>query len=242
MKIALLGYGRMGQAIEKKALAKGHTIVYKTNEKIDIKKADKADVAIDFSIPEAAFENISTCLKNKIPVVSGTTGWLDRYEEAMQLCRENETAFLYASNFSLGVNLFFELNEKFAEMMQNFTQYQVEIEEIHHTKKRDAPSGTAISLADQIIENGKKTNWKLSESSKNEANIEENTIPITAKRIDQVPGTHMVKYTSEIDDIELKHTAHSRDGFALGALLAAEWIHGKTGVFGMRDVLKSLFL
>lgn len=243
MKIALLGYGRMGKAIEKKALEKGHEIVYKANEEIDVDQVTKADVAIDFSIPEAAFQNISTCLKNNIPVVSGTTGWLDRYDEIAQICKENQGAFLYASNFSLGVNLFFELNEKFAKMMQSFDEYNVEIEEIHHTGKLDAPSGTAISLAEQIIENTGKEQWKLVETHTPEDNqFEHSEIPIIAKRIVDVPGTHVVKYSSKIDDIELKHTAHSRDGFVMGALMAAEWLKGKNGVFGIKDLLKSILL
>lgn len=243
MKIALLGYGRMGKAIEKIALQKGHEISYKTSGKIDVKQLLIVDIAIDFSVPEAAFQHIITCFQNNIPVVSGTTGWLNRYEEALKLCQENKATFLYASNFSLGVNLFFELNKKLAIMMRSFEKYQVEIEEIHHTKKLDAPSGTAISLAEQIIEETDKTGWKLLEANASEErNTNETKIPITAKRIEHVPGTHVVKYTSEIDDIELKHTAHSREGFAMGALIAAEWLHGKTGVFGMKDVLKSLLL
>lgn len=243
MKIALLGYGKMGKAIEKMALAKGHEIRYKAESKIDVDQLSKADVAIDFSVPEAAFRNISTCLENNIPVVSGTTGWLDKYGEAVKICHENKGAFLYASNFSPGVNLFFDLNEKLAKMMQPFDEYQVEIEETHHTEKLDAPSGTAIHLAEQIIENTNKAQWKLLKTHASEENqFEHAEIPITAKRIVDVPGTHVVKYTSKIDDIELKHTAHSRDGFVKGALMAAEWLHGKTGVFDMKDMLKNLLL
>lgn len=243
MKIALLGYGRMGKAIEKKALEKGHEVTYKTNEKIDVDKVLEADVAIDFSVPKAAFQNISICLKNNVPVVSGTTGWLDQYDEVVQVCHENKGAFLYASNFSIGVNLFFELNEKFAKMMRSFDEYGVEIEETHHTKKLDAPSGTAISLAQQIIKNTNKTRWKLVEPHAPDKNQFPSTeIPITAKRVVDVPGTHLVKYTSNIDNIELKHTAHSRDGFVLGALMAAEWLQGKNGVYGMKDLLKSILL
>lgn len=239
MKIALLGYGRMGKAIEEKAVAKGHEIVYRAEGKIIPEEVIKADVAIDFSVPKAAFDNISTCLKNNIPVVSGTTGWLDQYEEAVALCQANKGAFLYASNYSLGVNLFFELNERLAKMMKSFEAYDLKIEEIHHTKKLDAPSGTAITLADQIIEQAIKKQWTLVEK---ERQLSSDKLPITAKRIPEVPGTHTVTYNSPIDSIEIKHTAHSRDGFALGALHAAEWIHGKTGVFSMKDVLKSIFL
>ncbi|HET8809126.1 MAG TPA: 4-hydroxy-tetrahydrodipicolinate reductase [Flavobacteriaceae bacterium] len=239
MKIALLGYGRMGKSIEKIALQKGHKIVYKTSEKIDSEELSKADVAIDFSVPEAAFQNIGTCLKNNVPIVSGTTGWLEKYNEAVQICKEENGAFLYASNFSIGVNLFFELNESLAKIMQNFPNYEVEIEETHHTNKLDAPSGTAISLAEQIIENSAKTNWKLLEETNH---FENGEIPIAAKRIVDVPGTHLVKYASTIDDLEIKHTAHSREGFAAGAVMAAEWLKDKTGVFGMKDILKSLLL
>lgn len=242
MKLALLGYGKMGKAIEQTALQKGHEIAYISQGELDEERLSKVDVAIDFSVPSVAFQHISACLKNNIPVVSGTTGWLEKYEDAVQLCEDHKGAFLYASNFSPGVNLFFELNQRLAKMMRNFPQYQVEIEEIHHTNKLDAPSGTAISLAEQIIGNSEKEAWELVEKPSIKNTKENTAIPITAKRIVDVPGTHLVKYTSEIDDIELKHTAHSREGFATGAVMAAEWLQGKTGVFGMKDVLKSLFL
>jgi 4-hydroxy-tetrahydrodipicolinate reductase len=231
MKIALLGYGRMGQEIEKIAVSRGHDIVVKadingfTDEQIQ-----NADVAIDFSIPESAVSNIKQAIKNNVSVVVGTTGWLEQYNEVVDYCKEHNGGFIYASNFSLGVNIFFELNNKLAEMLANHEQYAVEMEEIHHTKKLDAPSGTAITLAEGIIENTKFTDWKLD-------NAEENEIAITAKRIGNVPGTHTVKYTSEIDDIEIKHTAHNRKGFALGAVVAAEWLNNKHGVFSMKDVL-----
>jgi len=230
MKIALLGYGRMGQAIEQIAISRGHDIVIKTssNTGYNIKEAD---VAIDFSIPNAAFNNISNCLNNDVPVISGTTGWLDKYNEAVSLCEKNKGAFIYASNFSLGVNIFFELNEILAKMMTKLDDYKVDIEEIHHTKKLDAPSGTAITLAEGVIKNHSQySNWKLDEST-------ENTLPITAKRIPDVPGTHIITYKSDIDTIKIEHEAHSRQGFALGAVIAAEWIIGKTGVFTMKDVL-----
>nr|WP_298994027.1 4-hydroxy-tetrahydrodipicolinate reductase [uncultured Polaribacter sp.] len=230
MKIALLGYGRMGQEIEKIATSRGHEIVIKKDagDSIDI---TKADVAIDFSIPTSAFENISNCLENNVPVISGTTGWLEKYAEAVNLCKEKKGAFIYASNFSVGVNIFFELNKQLAKMMSNLEDYTISMEEIHHTKKLDAPSGTAITLAEGIIENTSKENWKLG------TEISETNIPIEAKRIPDVPGTHTVWYSSEVDTIEIKHTAHNRKGFALGAVIAAEWIIGKTGVFTMKDVL-----
>mgnify|MGYP000383264506 FL=1 len=230
MKIALLGYGRMGQEIEKIATSRGHEIVIRKDagDSIDI---TKADVAIDFSIPTSAFENISNCLENNVPVISGTTGWLEKYTEAVNLCKEKKGAFIYASNFSVGVNIFFELNKQLAKMMSNLEDYNISMEEIHHTKKLDAPSGTAITLAEGIIENTSKENWKLG------TEISEINIPIEAKRIPDVPGTHTVWYSSEVDTIEIKHTAHNRKGFALGAVIAAEWIIGKIGVFTMKDVL-----
>ena len=231
MKIALLGYGRMGKEIEKIAISRGHEIVIKKDhgDTVDIKLAD---VAIDFSVPTAAFDNISLCLQNSVPVVSGTTGWLEKYEEAVELCHQNKGGFIYASNFSLGVNIFFEINKRLAKMMNQVSDYTTAIEEIHHTKKLDAPSGTAITLAEGIIENSKKSEWQLDGDVNNETSI-----PITAKRIPDVPGTHTISYDSEVDSIEIKHTAHSRKGFALGAVIAAEWIIGKSGVFSMRDVL-----
>ena len=230
MKIALLGYGRMGKEIEKIAVSRGHEIVIKKdiNDTIDI---HLADVAIDFSIPTSAFDNISNCIKNKVPVISGTTGWLDKHHEAIELCEREKGAFIYASNFSLGVNIFFELNKQLAKMMNSLENYNISIEEIHHMKKLDAPSGTAITLAEGIIENSSKENWELGENSSKE------NIPIVAKRISEVPGTHTIWYDSKVDIIEIKHTAHSRKGFALGAVVAAEWIIGKTGVFSMKDVL-----
>lgn len=230
MKIALLGYGRMGQAIEQIAINRGHDIVIKTSKDSGYNIKD-ADVAIDFSIPNAAFNNISNCLNNNVPVISGTTGWLDKYNDAVSLCEKNKGAFIYASNFSLGVNIFFELNEILAKMMTKLEDYKVDIEEIHHTKKLDAPSGTAITLAEGVIKNHSQySNWKLDEKT-------EYTLPITAKRIPDVPGTHIITYKSDIDTIKIEHEAHSRQGFALGAVIAAEWIIGKTGVFTMKDVL-----
>jgi len=232
MKIALLGYGKMGKVIEEIALQRGHQIVLKTTRNTKDINLQNADVAIDFSIPTAAVNNISACLNQNTPVISGTTGWLDKYDEMVALCNQKKGAFIYGSNFSLGVNIFFELNKKLAKMMRNFNQYNVEIEEIHHTQKLDAPSGTAISLANDIIENTELKNWTLSPEKK------ENNIPITAKRLDKVPGTHIINYNSAVDSIEIKHTAHNRNGFALGAIIAAEWIINKKGVYTMKDVLE----
>lgn len=230
MNIALFGYGKMGKMIETLALQKNHKIV----AKIDVGTTDidfsKIDVAIDFSQPSAAFENIKKCLENNTPIISGTTGWLDRYEDAVTLCNQNNGAFIYASNFSLGVNLFFELNDYLAKMMANLRDYTVALEEIHHTQKLDAPSGTAITLAEGVIKNTAYTDWKLDTE-------EAGVLPIRAIREADVPGTHTVTYHSPVDSIEIKHTAHNRKGFALGALTAAEWIVGKHGVFTMKDVL-----
>jgi len=231
MNIALLGYGRMGQTIEKIAINRGHNIVLKIDKDDEGYDITKADVAIDFSIPSVAFKNISNCLNNNVPVVSGTTGWLADYDNAIALCKEKNGAFIYASNFSLGVNIFFELNKTLAKMMSNLEQYNVSMEEIHHTKKLDAPSGTAITLAEGIINNNKNYDaWKLDEGT-------EKTIPVVAKRIEDVPGTHTVNYKSEVDTITIEHIAHNRQGFALGAVVAAEWLVGKHGVFSMNDVL-----
>ncbi|WP_440069166.1 4-hydroxy-tetrahydrodipicolinate reductase [Tenacibaculum discolor] len=230
MKIALLGYGRMGKEIEKIALQRGHEIVIKSTgeNSYDI---TKADVAIDFSIPSSAYDNISNCINNNVPVISGTTGWLDKYNDIVDLCNKKSGAFIYASNFSLGVNVFFELNKQLAKMMSTLEQYNVSIEEIHHTKKLDAPSGTAITLAEGVIENTNKKAWELDKKTSDE------NISIKAIRTPDVPGTHTVTYNSEVDTIDIKHTAHNRQGFALGAVIAAEWLNGKTGVFTMRDVL-----
>lgn len=231
MNIALLGYGRMGKVIEQIAIERGHTIVLKTTRTTTEIDLSNTDVAIDFSIPSAAVNHISTCFYQNTPVVSGTTGWLNDYHKMVDLCHQKKGAFIYGSNFSLGVNIFFELNKQLAKMMSNLSQYRIRMEEIHHTQKLDAPSGTAITLAEGIIENTSNTAWKLDPEA---ANTE---IPISVKRMEGVPGTHTIDYTSEVDSIEIKHTAHNRTGFALGAVIAAEWIHGKTGVYTMRDVL-----
>ncbi len=230
MKIALLGYGKMGKTIEKLAEAKEHQIVARISSNSDFSELQKADVAIDFSIPEAAVKNITACFELGIPVVSGTTGWLEHYDEVLNACQLCNGSFIYASNFSVGVNLFFELNKQLAQMMAKHKVYTVDIEEIHHTQKLDSPSGTAISLAKDIIEKSDYTGWKLNEASPTE-------IPIKALRIGDVKGTHTVSYRSAIDTLSIKHEAHSREGFALGAILAAEWLQGKKGVFTMKDVL-----
>lgn len=230
MKLALFGYGKMGKMIEKVALERGHSIV----ERIDVDRPPQdfsaMDAAIDFSTPESAFDNITSCFDNGVPVISGTTGWLDRYEEAVSHCKRNKGAFIYASNFSLGVNVFFQLNRYLAQMMGKLEQYEVSLEETHHVHKVDAPSGTAITIAEGIVENSRYKGWEKEEAP-------EGYIPIVSKRIGEVPGTHIVAYQSSVDSLEIKHTAHNREGFALGAVVAAEWLVGKQGIFGMADVL-----
>ncbi len=235
MNIALIGYGKMGKAIETIALERGHTI----GLKIDItnlsdfttSNLQQCDVAIEFTSPHTAFNNVKTCLQSKTPTICGSTGWNNNIPEAELLCATNNTALLVASNFSLGVNVFFALNTYLAKLMAPYN-YKVAMEEIHHTAKTDAPSGTAISIANQIVaQNNKLTNWHLAPEIKN------NSIPITAKRIDPAPGTHIVNYSSVVDDITITHTAHNRTGFALGAILAAEYVATRKGIFTMNDVL-----
>jgi 4-hydroxy-tetrahydrodipicolinate reductase len=230
MKIALLGYGKMGQVIERIALERGHEIVLKKDEFNTYDGLSAADVAIDFSVPSAAVANISSCFHANVPVVSGTTGWLEHYDEMEALCNEKQGGFISSSNFSLGVNIFFELNEYLAKIMAQFDSYKVSMEEIHHTQKLDAPSGTAISLAKGVIENSNYSKWTMENPNSEEIHIE-------AKRIGDVPGTHTVTYDSTVDNIEIKHTAHNREGFALGAVIAAEWLAGKKGIYTMKDVL-----
>ena len=230
MNIALLGYGKMGKVIEKIAVERGHSITLKTTSSTLDYSLENIDVAIDFSIPDSAVDNITKCILKNIPVISGTTGWLDDYDDVMELCKEHDSAFLYASNFSLGVNIFFEINTTLSKLMKVFSQYKPSIEEIHHTQKIDVPSGTAITLANTIIENSRYKNWTLEQPKPNE-------LGITAKRIKNVPGTHEITYQSNVDSIQIKHTAHSREGFAFGAVIAAEWIANKKGVFSMKDVL-----
>lgn len=237
MKILLLGYGKMGEIIEQLAIDRGHTISAKISSKnrdeLDHLKADEIDVAIEFSQPEAAFDNISYCLKNNIPVLSGTTGWLDRLKDVEKLCEESSGTFFYASNFSIGVNLFFKLNEQLAQMMDKFETYEVEIDETHHIHKKDAPSGTAITLAEGVINNLERIKeWQLDKT-------QPGVLKITAYREGEVPGTHSVKFRSAIDDIEIKHTAHSRAGFAKGAVMVAEWLKDKKGVLSMDDFLNT---
>lgn len=233
MKIALFGYGKMGKEIEQIALQRGHEIVLKIKgtEEYDI---SQADIAIDFSIPNAALSNIVSCFRNNVPVISGTTGWLDDFDKAIDVCKENNGSFIYASNFSIGVNIFFELNKQLAKMMNSQKEYSINVEETHHTKKLDTPSGTAITLAEGIINNTSKRDWQLKER---QTQINAGTIPIEAKRILDVPGTHIISYESQIDSIEIKHTAHNRKGFALGAIIAAEWLNNKIGIYTMKDVL-----
>lgn len=230
MKIALVGYGKMGKIIDEISQNRRHEVVARLKETPTKESLNDADVVIEFSNPEAAFENIKVCLENKIPVICGTTGWLDKKTEIERIAAEQNSAFLYGSNFSLGVNLFFAINEKLAKLMNNVDEYQCQLEEIHHIHKKDAPSGTAISIAEGIIENSKYEAWKLDETKDKE-------LGIFAIRVDEVPGTHSVFYRSEVDEIEIKHTAFNRNGFALGAVIAAEWIVGKQGVFSMKDVL-----
>lgn len=236
MNIALIGYGKMGRTIEELALEAGHEVVLKIDrhntDELTQDKLKKADVAIEFSRPETAFDNITFCFKAGVPVVSGTTAWLERYQEAVDVCKKEKGAFFYASNFSIGVNIFFALNEYLAQMMNTYPQYDVAMEEVHHTQKLDAPSGTAITLAEGIIRQMKrKEKWQ------SEGADDDQTIAIHSKRIDEAPGTHTIRYHSAVDDIEVVHTARSRTGFAKGALHAAEWLVGKTGVFGMKDML-----
>lgn len=230
MKIALLGYGKMGKVIERIALERGHEIVLRKTSSDSFDGLEQADTAIDFSVPDAAVTNISECLNRSVPVISGTTGWLEEYHKMAELCEQNDGAFIYGSNFSLGVNIFFELNSHLAKMMGRLKDYKVSIEEVHHTQKLDAPSGTAITLAKQIINHSDYAGWAI-------GNPKEDDIFINAIREENVPGTHTVVYDSEVDSIEIKHTAHSREGFALGAVVAAEWLYGKKGIYSMKDVL-----
>ncbi|NIJ53682.1 4-hydroxy-tetrahydrodipicolinate reductase [Dyadobacter arcticus] len=238
MRILLLGYGKMGKTIEQIALERGHTIAGKIDiqnrPEMDRLGSDDVDVAIEFSSPEAAFDNITYCLKKGWPVVSGTTGWLEHRSEIENLCNEQSGAFFYASNYSIGVNLFFRLNRQLARMM-NSQDYQRSMTEIHHIHKLDAPSGTAITLAEGIVEETESlSGWKLAPED------QEGYLQIVSKRIGEVPGTHIVRYESAVDAIEISHTAHNRAGFALGAVISAEWLSGRNGVFGMDDLLKNL--
>lgn len=236
MNIILVGYGKMGKAIEEIAVKKGHTISLKVDihnaDELNTTSASKADVAIEFTGPHSAFDNVMKCLELDLPVVCGSTGWLDRYEEAKQYCEKRNGTLVYASNYSIGVNLFFEVNKYLAKLMSKHPDYNVFMEEIHHTQKKDAPSGTAITLAEQILASlPQKKSWI------NEYSSDPTLLSILSERIDPAPGTHKVKYSSVIDDIEIIHTAHNRQGFAGGAVLAAEFASKNKGIWSMKDVL-----
>lgn len=236
MKIALIGYGKMGKAIEEIALQKGHEVVLKINientEDLTTSNLQKADVVIEFTGPESAFDNLVKCMEAGVPVVCGSTGWLDKWEDIKNICMQKKGSLIYASNYSIGVNLFFEVNKYLSKLMAEYDDYDVKLEEIHHTQKKDAPSGTAITLAEQVLENIKrKTHWV------NHITDNADELEIISERVDPTPGTHKVKYTSTIDDIEIIHTAHNRMGFAGGAVKAAEFLKDKKGIFSMKDVL-----
>lgn len=230
MKIALLGYGKMGKEIEKISIERGHSISVIIDKEDDVKSLIGSDVAINFSTPSSAVSNIKLALDSSIPIISGTTGWLENYNEIVEYSKNTKTSFMYASNYSLGVNLFFELNKKLTSLLNKHDQYKIALQEIHHTEKIDKPSGTALTLAEDIIKGTDYKDW----SFKNNTN---KTIKMESVRENNVPGTHKVKYDSEIDSIEITHTAHSRKGFALGAVVAAEWIIDKKGVFNMTDII-----
>jgi 4-hydroxy-tetrahydrodipicolinate reductase len=234
MKILLIGYGKMGKAIEAIALSRGHTIAGKIDVGDNLNDfQEPIDVAIEFTQPQSVVSNLNVCIEKGIPVVCGTTGWGNDQPAVEDFCIEKNGTLLYSSNFSLGVNIFFKLNEYLARIMDRYPQYKVSIDETHHTQKKDAPSGTAISLADGVIKNlNRKKEWVLETTENPEALV------IKSFRIDPAPGTHVVKYKSAVDDVEITHTAHSREGFALGAVLVAEWLAGKKGVFTMDDFLK----
>ncbi|HET7819731.1 MAG TPA: 4-hydroxy-tetrahydrodipicolinate reductase [Bacteroidia bacterium] len=237
MKIGLYGYGKMGKEIEKIAISRGHSIALKIdiNNANTITSADlkSCDAIIEFSTPHSAIPNMLKCFESGTPVVVGTTGWYDKADEMKKICEEKNACLFYTSNFSIGVNIFFKVNEYLAKLMNNYESYNVSIEEIHHIHKLDAPSGTGLSLANQILGNySKKTKWVNTETNK------ENELAIISKREGEVPGTHIIKYQSAIDDIEITHTAHNRQGFALGAVLAAEFVKGKKGVYGMNELMK----
>ena len=236
MKIALIGYGKMGKAIEEIALEKGHEIVLKidvgNSNEFTKENLQRADAAIEFTGPHSAFDNVKKCIEFGVPVISGSTGWLDKWNEISALCETHNGCLVYSSNYSIGVNLFFELNKQLAKLMEPYNQYEVSMTEIHHTEKKDAPSGTAISLAEQILSNMERKNqWVNSPSTA------VTDLVITSERIDPAPGTHTVAYSSPIDTIEITHTAHTRKGFASGAVLAAEFAKNKSGIFTMKEVL-----
>lgn len=236
MNIILIGYGKMGKAIEEIALQRGHQIVLKIDQpnlhEFTQENFSKADVAIEFTSPHTAYENVKKCIGFGTPVVCGSTGWTDRLEEMKKYNAAQQGGFIYSSNFSIGVNIFFEINKRLAELMAPHPDYEVILEEVHHTQKKDAPSGTAITLAEQVLERLKRKKQWVNELSDNPEDLE-----IISQREDPAPGTHHVKYSSAIDDIEIIHTAHSRKGFASGAVLAAEFLAGRKGFFTMKDVL-----
>ena len=229
MKIGIIGYGKMGKAIEKVAIDRGHLISFKTNN-CDLNLINDVDVTIEFSTPESAFTNIKNCIDSNVPVVSGTTGWLEDLDDIKKLCDKKNGSFLYASNFSLGANLFFELNKNLAHLMSDKNQYKTSIDETHHIHKLDKPSGTAITLADDIISNSRYKNWELDSNSKDKINI-------NSTRKKEVSGVHKVVYSSENDIISIKHEALNRNGFALGAVISAEWLVNKKGCFSVSDML-----
>ena len=236
LAIALIGYGKMGKAIEAIAVQKGHTVILRIDadnqDEFTAANLQQCDVAIEFTSPHSAIDNIKKCIDAGIPVVSGSTGWLEEWEKVKSYCEQQNGSLLYASNFSIGVNIFFEINKKLAALMASHTDYNVMVEEIHHTAKQDAPSGTAITLAEQILkEHASKNKWV------NEHTDKEDELTIISKRIDPAPGTHYVRYSSSVDEIEIIHTANSRQGFAAGAVLAAEFIAGKIGIHSMKEVL-----
>lgn len=236
MNIALIGYGKMGKEIETIVRERGHEIplIIDISNPHDLTQENlkNIDVAIEFTVPTTAYNNYIQCFKAQVPVVSGTTGWLNQYDEIINECKTHSAGFFYASNFSLGVNILFEINKKLAKLMNSFPEYDVAMEEIHHTQKLDAPSGTAITLAQDIIQEIKrKKHWTLQEFS------DESDFQIVAKRLGKVHGTHTITYDSEVDSIEISHTAKSRKGFALGAVLAAEFMKDKKGIYGMKDLL-----
>jgi len=236
MKIAIIGYGKMGKTIERLAVGRGHEIVLKIDDTnlgaMTTSNLQLADVAIEFTRPQSAADNLKRCMKAGVPVICGTTAWLDRLDEVKTACETEKGALFYSSNFSIGVNIFFAMNRYLANMMKDYEAYNPIMEEIHHTQKLDAPSGTGVTLAEDLMKIiNRKTHWVNNETAVPEE------LQLTSKRIEKVPGTHLIEYVSEIDTIEIKHTAHSREGFALGAISAAEWIIGKKGVFGMSDML-----
>lgn len=242
MNILIIGYGKMGRSIEKVALERGHTVAAKVNTPDELKALPEsiADVALEFTSPEAAFENITTALNKGIPVVSGTTGWLHQKNSVEKLCQDKKGGFFYASNFSIGVNLFFRINCLLAELMAPHSDtYQPSLSEIHHTEKKDAPSGTAITLAEGLIENHPSLNsWKLIEDDDSTVKMQPGELPVSAFRRENVVGDHSITYTSEMDFIRIEHSALQRKSFALGAVKAAEWLQGKQGVFSMQDMLQ----